>query len=142
MLAHRGTRVARSTGAALVVDWGVSLRCRDRRSRLHVLIINKQGIYMAARIFFFFTCHNVSDGFDEGSKGRDVRLAVLPHWLPYYQAAGQSEGQVRLLKKKINKNEKVTLRTSFIEEAVFAHSALLIYPAIIQTKQEATRMMY
>lgn len=46
----------------------------------------------------FFTCHNVSDGFDECSKGRDVRLAVLPHWLPYYQTTGQSEGQVRLLK--------------------------------------------
>lgn len=43
---------------------------------------------------FFFTCHYVSDWFDECSKGRDVRLAVLPHWLPYYQTTGQPEGQI------------------------------------------------
>lgn len=42
----------------------------------------------------FFTCNNVSDRFDEGSKSRDVRQAVLPHWLPYYQTTSQSEGQV------------------------------------------------
>lgn len=47
----------------------------------------------------YFTGHNVSDGFNEGSEGRDVGLPVLPHWLPYYQPAGQSEGQVRLLKR-------------------------------------------
>lgn len=51
----------------------------------------------------FSTCDDVSDGFDERSKGGDVRLAVLPHWLPYYQATGQSEGQVRLLKRQRRK---------------------------------------
>lgn len=47
----------------------------------------------------FFTCNNVSDRFDEGSKSRDVREAVLPHWQPYYQTTSQSEGQVWLLEK-------------------------------------------
>lgn len=42
----------------------------------------------------FVTCHDVPDGFDHGGKGRDVRLAVFPHRLPYHQPAGQSKGQV------------------------------------------------
>lgn len=57
-LTHHGTRVARSTGAALVVDWGVPLCCWDRRSRLHVLIMDKlkkeinscEGVRMAVNV--------------------------------------------------------------------------------------------
>lgn len=40
-LAHRGTRVAWSTGAALVVDWGVPLCCLDKHNSIHVLIVSK-----------------------------------------------------------------------------------------------------
>lgn len=59
-----------------------------------------------------FTCHYVSHGFDERGEGRDVRLPVLPHRLPYDQAAGQSEGQIRLLKKTKKKNQEATYVTS------------------------------
>lgn len=107
-LTHHGTRVAGSTGAALVVDGGVPLCCGDRRSGLHVLIRNKQSrlnsytgrLRPLERTLFIPTCYNVSDWFDERGEGGDVGLPVLPHRLPYHQAAGQSKGQVRLLGKK------------------------------------------
>lgn len=47
-----------------------------------------------------FTRHDVPDRFDQSGEGRDVGLPVLPHGLPDHQAAGQPEGQVRLLDKQ------------------------------------------
>lgn len=59
--------------------------------------------------YFIPTCDDVPDRLDECGEGRDVRLPVLPHWLPDDQAAGQSEGQVRFLKQK-QKGKKILIK--------------------------------
>lgn len=43
------------------------------------------------------TCNNVTHGFDKGRKSRNIRLTVLPHWLPNNKSSSQSKGEVRLL---------------------------------------------
>lgn len=55
--------------------------------------------------YFIPTCDNVPDRLNKSGEGRDVRLPVLPHWLPDDQAAGQSEGQVRFLKQNGRKKK-------------------------------------
>lgn len=78
---HHGTRVSRPTWAALVDDWRVSLCWWSRQSKLKTKNIYLSFISWAGR-WFLFTCYDVTDRFDEGSEGGDIRLTVLPHWLP------------------------------------------------------------
>lgn len=59
-------------------------------------------LFFSITLFQIFipTCDNVPDWFDEGGEGWNVRLPVLPHWLPDDEATGQPEGQIRFLKQK------------------------------------------